>query len=114
VAAVAATPVPEREMAGTELEAAMVILAVIAPVAVGANSTSMSQLDPAATLVPQLFVELNWLAFVPARAMLVIDTAVLPELVKVALWGEEVVFTVSLPKLKDVEERVTVDPVVVS
>ena len=50
------------------------------------------------------------MALVPVTAMLEIERAVLPELLKVTLCGDEAVPMVSLPKLRLVMESVAVGP----
>jgi hypothetical protein len=44
-------------------------VAVIAPLCLGENVTLIVQFAPIAKLVPQLFVCVNWLAFVPPNVM---------------------------------------------
>ena len=56
---------------------------LLAPVAVGVKVTLMVQLDPAATELPQLLVWAKSPLFPPAKAMLLIDKAALPEFVSV-------------------------------
>ena len=58
-------------------------VAVRVPVATGLKVTLIAQLDPAATLDPQLLVWAKSLASVPETATLVTLKSVLPELVKV-------------------------------
>ena len=75
------TPVPLR-LAVWGLPAALsltVRVAVRVPVAVGVNVTLIVQLPPAATLEPQLLVCAKSPLLVPVMAMLVIDSAALPE-----------------------------------
>ena len=54
-------------------------VALRVPVAVGLNVRLIVQLDPAATLEPQLLVCAKSPLLVPVMAMLVIDSAALPE-----------------------------------
>ena len=77
------TPVPPNSMVCGELPALSVIVMVAdkALPAVGAKCPWMEQFAPAARLVPQLFAKTNEDAFVPDRAMLLIETATLPVLV---------------------------------
>jgi hypothetical protein len=56
------------------------MLAVLAPVPLGVKITLMVQLDPAATLVPHVFVCAKSLLLTPVRLMLVTLRAMLPPL----------------------------------
>jgi len=58
-------------------------VAVLDPAEVGANFTLIVQLEPPGTEPPQVFVCLNWLRFVPSRAMLVMGNAALPPFITV-------------------------------
>jgi hypothetical protein len=75
-----------------------VIVAVLAPIDVGLNTTFIVHAAPAATDVPQLFVCENWFAFVPVSLMLVMDTALVPVLVKVTASAVVETFSAWLPK----------------
>jgi hypothetical protein len=57
------------------------------PVADGVNVAEIVQLAPAAKLAGQLLLCAKSLAFVPPTAMLLIDSAALPELVNVTDWA---------------------------
>ena len=58
-------------------------VAACAPLVVGVNVTLMVQLAAAATRVPQLLVWAKSPPFAPVTAMLVMDRAALPVLVRV-------------------------------
>jgi antitoxin (DNA-binding transcriptional repressor) of toxin-antitoxin stability system len=62
------------------------ILAVLAPVPLGVKITLMVQLEPAATLVPQVFVCEKSLLLVPVTLMLVTLSAMLPSLASEIAW----------------------------
>ena len=66
------------------------------PTTVGLKVTLIMQLDPAATLAPQVFV----CAKSPLIAMLEMDSAPLPELVSVTVCALEVVLTSWLAKAR--------------
>jgi hypothetical protein len=69
-----------------------------APVAAGVKVTLRVQLDPAATLVPQVFVWLKSPLFVPVIVMLVMLSDAVPVLDKVTTWAVLVVPSNWLPK----------------
>ena len=83
--AAGAAPVPERVMLwGLPVAlSAMLTDALRVPVAVGLNVIFIVQLEPAATLDPQLLFCVKSLAFDPETEMLVILSAALPVLVRV-------------------------------
>jgi hypothetical protein len=85
--AAAAVAVPESAMLCGEPVAlsAMLRLALKLPAADGAKLTDRLQAAPAATLVPQVFVVLKLLAFVPASEMELTVNAAFPVLVRVTL-----------------------------
>jgi len=62
--------------------------------------TEMVQLEPAATLEPQVLVWVKSLALAPETVMLVTPRAALPVLVTVTDWAELVVPTERLPKAR--------------
>ena len=78
----------------------MLTAAVLVPVAEGVKVTVMSQLPPAGTDVPQLFVSAKFPLFVPVTLMDVIVSLPLPVLVKVETCGGLVMPTVWLPKFR--------------
>jgi hypothetical protein len=83
----AGSPVPEREMCWGLLESlsVKVSVAVRAPVAVGLKETATVQLEEAASAEPHVFWEIKKSpGFVPVRPMLLIVTALVPLLVRVA------------------------------
>lgn len=80
----------------------IVSVPVRVPVAVGANVTDTAQLDPPATLAPQVFVS----AKSPDAAMDVIDNADTPGLLIVTVWGALVVPVFCGAKFRLVGERV--------
>ena len=63
----------------------MVTVALRAPAAAGVKVTGMLQLPPMATLVPQLLVWAKSPGFVPVMAMLVMESAADPGLLKVTV-----------------------------
>jgi len=81
-------------------------VAVLDPAEVGANFTLIVQLEPPGTEPPQVFVCLNWLRFVPSRAMLVMGNAALPPFITVTDCAALTVFFVMLPNANDVGETV--------
>ena len=105
-----AVPVPVRLTACGLLLALSVTVtfAVRTPVVVGLKLTVMVQLAPAAKLVPQDWLPVKSPALAPVRAMLVILSAVLPGLVRVAVCEALVVPTTWLPKLRLAGDKVTV------
>jgi hypothetical protein len=86
---VKSSPVPAKGSVCTPLGALSVRVnaPLRAPPAVGLNVTLIVQLLPAARFVPQAFVS----AKSPLAAMLVMDRAALPVLVRVTVWPGEVV-----------------------
>ncbi len=68
--------------------------ALLVPLAVGVKVTLIVQLEPAATLAPQLFVSAKSPLLVPVSEMPEIVTLVLPVLLRVATWAALVVPTV--------------------
>ena len=70
----------------------------------------MLQFAPAARLVPQLLANTNEEAFVPVRAMLVMDKVALPVLVKVTACDAVAVPTAEEPNDKLVAESVAPGP----
>jgi len=88
-----ACPVPVSAMVCGEPLAlsAMLRLAEKVPAADGANVTAMLQLEPEANTVPQVFVWLKLLAFVPEKPMELMASAAVPLLVNVTLWAALVV-----------------------
>ena len=82
-----ANPVPLSAMLCGEFDAlsVMVTAAVRAPAAVGWKYPWMVQFAPTARLVPQLFAKTNDEAFAPVTAMLEIDSAANPVLVRVTV-----------------------------
>jgi hypothetical protein len=81
-------------------------VAALEPADVGANFTLIVQLEPAGTELPQVFVCANWAGFVPARAMLVMDSAALPPFITVTDSGALTVFFAMLPNANDVGDSV--------
>jgi len=79
------SPVPVNAILCGDPKALSVILtdALRAPPVIGSKSPVIVQLAPAATLVPQLFVNGNEVEFAPVTAMLVIDKASCPVFVSV-------------------------------
>ena len=65
----------------------------------------IAQLEPAARLDPQLLVCPKSPLLVPVTAMLVIDSAALPEFERVTAWAALVVPTVWLGNVKDVGDK---------
>jgi hypothetical protein len=60
-------------------------VAVLLPTALGENITAILQLEPAATLPPQLLVVEKFVEFVPLNAMLLMVRAAVPELLSVTV-----------------------------
>jgi hypothetical protein len=86
----AAVPVPDRATV-CGLPVALSVTVIVPgwlPVAVGVNVTVMEQLAPAATEAPQVLVSAYWVL----ATMLVMLSAVLPELVSVMVCAALVVF----------------------
>src|SRR5579859_6159327 len=71
------------------------------PLLLGLNVTLMVQLAPAATLVPQVFVWLNW----PVAVMPVIVNVPVPVLLSVTVWALLVVNTTWVAKVRLLGER---------
>ena len=88
----------------------MMMAAVNAPVAAGSKCPWMLQFAPAAKLVPQLLANTNEDAFVPVRAMLVMDKVALPVLVKVTACDAVAVPTAEEPNDRLVAESVAAGP----
>ena len=84
--------------------------AASAPPVVGSKSPVMLQLAPAATLVPQVFVNANEVAFAPVTAMPVIDKVPWPVLVRVTDCEAVAVPTADEPNERLVAERLTAGP----
>ena len=101
-ATTAAAPVPVKADVSGEPDAlsATLSVAVAAPVAVGAKTTAMVHLAPAASELPQVFVVLNTVASVPVSLIPVIDNAALPVLVRVAVCDELLLPSVTEPKVR--------------
>ena len=78
----------------------IVTTAARVPVAVGLKVTPMEQLEPAATLDPQLLLWAKSLEFVPDRAMPLMFNVRLPELVTVIACAALVEPTAWLVKLR--------------
>ncbi len=103
-------PVPESatEEVAAGLLAVMARLAVSAPVAVGANWTRTMQLEPGASVAPQLLTWAKEAAPVPPSAMEVrFRGVVVLEFVRVTACATLVVACVTEPKLSVVEESVS-------
>lgn len=79
------TPVPLKEMDWGEVAALSVMVtdAVRTPPLVGAKWPCMEQLAPTARLLPQLLAKTKEEALAPVTAMLVMESAVVPVLVRV-------------------------------
>jgi hypothetical protein len=86
---------------------AIKIEAARAPVAVAVKVTLRVQLDPAVTLVPQVFVWLKSPLFVPVIIMLVMLSDPVPVLDKVTTWAALLVPTNWLPNDSVAGERLT-------
>jgi hypothetical protein len=106
------SPVPLSEMLCGESLAlsVMVMAAVKAPTAVGAKCPWMLQFAPAARLVPQLFAKTNDEALAPVTAMLVIDKADPPVLVRVTDCELPEAPTVTEPNERLVADNETIGP----
>jgi len=106
------TPVPVRAMVWGELAALSVRVmdAVSAPPVAGAKWPWMEQLAPGARVVPQVLAKTKDEAFVPATAMLVMESATPLVLVRVMYLEALAVPTCWLPKGSLVAERDTVGP----
>jgi len=107
--AVGATPVPLSAMLCGDVVAlsVMVIAAFKAPAAVGAKWPWMVQLAPTVRLVPQLLANTKEDALVPVTAMLLIDSAAVPELVIVTDCDPLEVSRSTEPNERLVADRVT-------
>ena len=100
-------PVPVR-LIECGLPAALseiLILAVRAPAAAGANCALMEQLLPATRELPQVVVSEKSLALAPVRIMLEMSRAAFPVLLTVTLWTPLVVPTFCELKVKPEAER---------
>jgi hypothetical protein len=109
---VSLTPVPVSEI-DCGLPGALSLTVTDAfrgPVAVGSKVTLILQLDPAATLVPQLLVCAKSVLFSPVTARLVIVSVAFPVLVRVAVCGELTTPTDSFPKGMLVGANTTTGP----
>jgi len=85
----------------------MLTVAVRLPGAVGVNETTIVQVLPAATELPQVFVSAKSPALVPVTVRLVMLKLALPVLVRTTAWPVLVVPTLSLGKDKAEVERLT-------
>jgi hypothetical protein len=98
---VGAIPVPETPIVWTPAPPPELILtaASFSPIVVGRKTTSIVQVAPAATEVPQLCVSVNWFAFVPVSLMLVIGNTTDPVLVNVTESGELAILSAWSPNV---------------
>ena len=85
-------PVTVKEWGDPAALSVTVTDAVRVPAAVGVNVTEIEQLPPAATLAPHLLFCAKSPLFVPVTAMLVIESAAAPGLLKVTPCPTLVVF----------------------
>ena len=103
-------PEPERvTVCGLPLAlSAMLKEALRVPAAVGVNITAITQLAPAARVLPHVLVSPKSLALVPVKPTLVMVKVEPPVLVRVTLCDELVTAMGSLPKAKLEVERLAV------
>ena len=85
-------------------ESAIVMVAVLVPVAAALKVTLIAQLTPAAKLDPQSLVWAKSVALAPATVMLVTLNAALPELVRVIVCAVVVAPTPWLEKVRAMGE----------
>jgi hypothetical protein len=77
------------------------------PVEIGLAVTVTVQLAPAASVVPQALVSANHVACPPVMPTEVMESVPVPVLVTVTVCGRLVVFSVTVPKFREVAERLS-------